>query len=174
MNMSKLIRIVLVFCLLIGAVFLGAKIYKDFAEMDVDQARRRVLLIREMARVKKEAKEKKSAIEKAYRKARADLDKVGVNQEREHPRKGLERVANPGQTKKAIPQGSPPFDPLDEEDSILTSELLGQRAVEKNNSGESVQGTEGENRRGRKPIDLDQVSRIRDLYSKTIEMLDWN
>ena len=164
--MNMVIRITVVFCLLIGVVFLGLKIYKDSAETDPDQARRKALLMREIDRVKKEVEEKRLAMEKAYRKARGALGKVRADQGGGRPKKALERGANPGQTGEAIAQDSPPFGPLDQEDSKLTSELLER--------GDPEQGSEREEGGAQGPIELDQVSRIRELYSKTIEVLDGN
>ena len=180
--MLKLIRTVVTLCLILGVVFFGVKIFYNSPEAQSSLDQKKLYLEKKVSELKTEAGEKARVIEKLYEDARVSLDKES--------KKGNEQIASENLktdqaavdelTKKKNHKEAVSLNPVDEEDMKLTSEILSPKGTDEKEvqiskqeqperfSVESVMNDELE-----EPVDLNRVAKIRDLYSKAAETLNW-
>lgn len=183
--MFKIIRMTIVFCLLIGVVFLGAKIYKKSTGMELDLAEKKTQISEKVAELKIGAIKKKLAMEKAYKEAKDALDKGVVDPEKQQQEKNTKNETGPLPAKTGFPEPTVALNPLDEEDRKLTKEVLSEVQSDKETSEEHAQTVEKESgesifdntiakKEPEEPLDLNRLTKIRDFYSKAMEILDFN
>ena len=140
--MFKLIRISIVFCLLIGVIFLGAKIYSKSTVLESDLIKKKTQVEEKIVELKKEAEKKKLAAKKIYHKVKDAFDKSG-NQKKQ-PKKNAEKEACPLPKKTGIHKTPVTLNPVDEEDRKLTAEIFGEVTGDKESSEEPGQTVEKE------------------------------
>ena len=142
--MFKIIRITIVFCLLTGVVFLGAKIYKKSTVMGLDLTEEKAQVGEKIAELKIETIKKKLAMEKAYKAAKDAFEKGVVDQKKQQQKKNTKNETSPLPTKTGFPESAVAFNPLDEEDRKLTKEVLSEVQGNKETSEEHAQKLEKE------------------------------
>ena len=183
--MFKIIRMTIVFCLLIGVVFFGAKIYKKSTVMELDLTEEKTQVGEKIAELKIGVIKKKLAMEKAYKEAKDALDKGVVDQKKQQQKKNAKNATGPLPAKTGFPEPTVPLNPLDEEDRKLTKEVLSEVQGDKETSKEHAETVEKESgesifdnavakKEPEETLDLNRMTKIRDLCSKAIEILDWN
>lgn len=183
--MFKIIRMTIVFCLLTGVVFLGAKIYKKSTVMGLDLTEEKTQVGEKIAGLKIETIKKKLAMEKAYKAAKDALGKGVADQKKQQQKKNAKNETGPLPAKTGFPEPTVPLNPLDEEDRKLTKEVLSEVQGDKETPEEHAQKFEKESsesildnafaeKEPEEPLDLNRLAEIRDLYSRAIETLDWN
>ena len=187
--MFKLIRIAFMFCLLIGVVFLGAKIYKRSAQVEPgqDPARdKKAQIAEKIVALKKEAAKKKLAIEKIYQETKNTISKGAASQKKEAEKitkKEPEKKSIPPQPEKITPKPAVIVSPLDDEDRKLTAEVLGNVQEEKSQTNDSAKIDEKEivpsipetvfpAEKRQEPMDLNRLTEIREIYLKASETLN--
>ena len=181
--MFKLIRISIVFCLLIGVIFLGAKIYSKSTVLESDLIKKRTQVEEKIIELKKEAEKKRLAAKKIYHEVKDALDKSG--NQKTQPKKNAKKEAGPLSKKRGIPKTSVTLNPLDKEDRKLTAEILGEVTSDKKCSEKPEQTIEKESvasilqkavveSEPEEPLDFNRITEIRVFYLKAIEILDGN
>ena len=146
--MLKLIKTVIMLCLISGVVFFGIKIFYNSPEAQSSLGQKKLYLGKKVSELKTEAGEKARAIEKL--------------------------------TKKMNHKEAVSLNPVDEEDLILTSEILDPKRTDEKEAQVSKQGHPEQfsvesvmNDELEGPVDLDRIAKIGDLYSKAAETLAW-
>ena len=180
--MLKLIRTVIMLCLILGVVFFGVKIFYNSPEAQSSLDQKKLYLEKKVSELKTEAGEKARVIEKLYEDARVSLDKESKNGNEQIGSKNLKTDPAPVSelTKKKNHKETVSLNPVDEEDLILTSEILDPKRTD----GKEIQVSKQEhperfsvesimNDELEEPVDLNRVAKIRDLYSKAAETLTW-
>ena len=181
--MSKLIRISIVFCLLIGVIFLGAKIYSKSTELESDLIQKKTHVEEKIVELKKEAEKKRLATKKLYHEVKDAIDKN--DNQKKRPKKNGKKEACPLPKKTGIPKTPVTLNPLDKEDRKLTAEILGEVTGDKEPSEEPGQTIEKESvasilekavaeSEPEEPLDFNRITKIRVFYLKAIEILDGN
>ena len=181
--MFKLIRISIVFCLLIGVIFLGAKIYSKSTELESDLIKKKTHVEEKIVELKKEAEKKRLAAKKIYHEVKDAIDKSG-NQKKQLKR-NAKKEACPLPKKTGIHKTTVTLKPLDEEDRKLTAEVLSKATSDKEPSEKPEQTIEKESvvsilekavaeSEPEEPLDFNRITEIRVFYLKAIEILDGN
>ncbi len=181
--MFKLIKISIAFCLLIGVIFLGAKIYNKSTELESDLIKKKTQVEKKIVELKEKTEQKRLAARKIYYEVKEALDKSG-NQKKQ-PKKNAKKEACPLPKETGIHKTTVTLKPLDEEDRKLTAEILGEVTGDKEPSEEPAQTVEKESAvsilenvvvesEPEEPLDFNRLNEIRVFYLKAIEILDWN
>jgi len=153
--MFKLIKLAIALGLIIGVILLGVKIQKKSSEMELDMAEKKSAVQEKIAALKKEALKKTLALGK------------------------IEKGVNDSLTQKP----AVPLNPLDEEDRKLTTEILAEAEQNRQPSTKamniprmyseaSIAGGIVSEKEPAKPLDMNRITEIRDIYSKAVETLD--
>jgi hypothetical protein len=169
--------------LLIGVIFLGAKIYSKSTELKSDLIQKKTHVEEKIVELKKEAEKKRLAAKKFYHEVKDALDKSG-NQKKQ-PKKNGKKEACPLPKKTGIPKTSVTLNPLDEEDRKLTAEVLNKVTGDKKTLKEPEQTIEKKSEvsilekavaesEPEEPLDFNRITEIRVFYLKAIEILDGN
>lgn len=183
--MLKLIRTVIMLCLIVGVVFFGIKIFYNSPEAQSSLDQKKLDLEKKVSELKTEAGEKARVIEKMYEDARVSLDKESKKSNGPKGPIGDENLTiDPTPVnefaKKENHKEAVSLNPVDGEDLKLTSEILSPQETDEKDvrvtkqehperfSVESVMNDDLE-----EPVDLNRVAQIRDLYSKAAETLTW-
>jgi hypothetical protein len=169
--------------LLLGVIFLGAKIYSKSTVLESDLIKKKTQVEEKIAELKKESEKKRLAAKKIYHEVKDAFDKAG-NQKKQ-PKKNAKREACPLPKKRGIPKTSVTLNPLDKEDRKLTAEILGEVTGDKEPSEEPEQTIEKESvvsilenavaeNEPEEPLDFNRLTEIRVFYLKAIEILNGN
>ena len=178
-----IIRISIVFCLLIGVIFLGAKIYSKSTELESDLIKKKTHVEEKIVELKKETEKKSLAARKIYYEVKDAFNKA--DDQKKQPKKNAEKEACPLPKETGIHKTTVTLKPLDEEDRKLTAEILGEVTGDKEPSEEPAQTVEKETvvsivenalveSEPEEPMDFNRLTEIRVFYLKAIEILDWN
>jgi len=163
--MFRLFWICIVVCLLASVIFLGTNIFKRSSQMESDPAGKRIHVVEKAPGLKADAMMLKQGLQKVHKKINDSLDKISVNLKRDQPDKGANGKPGKPSTKDGTSKPPVALKPLDEEDRQLTAEVMG---VHVRTEEKAAQPEDKE------PMDPDRLNKIRDLYAKTMEILDFN
>ena len=182
--MMKIFWTGIVACLLIGVLCFGPKILAKPSEIKAALSEKRAQVEEKIVELNREALKKKLAMKKAdeavkryFHKKQSD---IGSSQLVKIPRV----EPNPLPIKKRAPNSKFAFKPLDEEDKELTAEVMGNHPGHNELSRQSVQMAQKKDalsiienlafeEKPERPLDLNRLNRIRGLYVKANEILDW-
>ena len=183
--MLKLISAAFMSCLLVGIIFLGAKIYNKSVKMnlmDVNEEKREQVADK-IIDLKNDIIKKKLAMEKIINGAKESLNKDEESQKTIQVKKEVEQEVIPTQLVQAPSKTAVALKPLDDEDKKLTEEVLNGVQGDKFASKEAVKTKENEivpaipqsvfPEEPEKPMDLNRLTAIRELYLKTSDILNW-
>ena len=174
--------------LVIAIIFLGIKIRDMSYEMDKDIAQKKTLVKEAIKEIKEDVSEKIQKAEEIYGKMKSELEKdenAGKSTKPEDKlNTGIKLDTSPS---KKIKDAKPPikFEPVDEEDRRLTSEVLNhdkkkvspEQISTKDPVESDIQNLEKVPERNHEPkdsrSDIDRLANIRNLYFEAIEVLTW-
>ena len=163
--MFRLFWICIVVCLVASVIFLGTNIFKRSSQMKSDPAGKKAHVVEKALGLKADALILKQELQKVRKKINGSLDKMLADGKSDQPDKG----ANGKPDKPSIKDGTSKLPvalkPLDEEDRQLTAEVMGVHARAEE---EAAQPEE------KQPMDPDRLNKIRELYAKALEVLDFN
>lgn len=171
--MLNLIKTVTMLCLIVGVIFFGIKIFYNSPEAQSSLDQKKLYLDKKVSELKTEAVKKAKRIEKLYEDSNAYSNNESKKSDEQIGGKKLK--TNLTAVNEAVS-----LNPVDEEDLKLTSEILDPKRTDEKEiqvskqehpeqfSVESVMNNDLEG-----PVDLNRVAKIRDLYSKAAETLNW-
>lgn len=184
--MFKLIRVAFMFCLFLGVIFLGAKIYNKSTKMDLVDAteKKKAQVAEKIIDLKREVIKKKLAMEKILDGVKGSLHKDEKSQKSLQVKKEVEQEVTPTLPAQVLPKTAVALNPLDDEDRKLTAEVLDGFQGDKLTSKEAVKNDEKEivstipqnvfpEEEPEEPVDLNRLTEIRELYLKASETLNW-
>ena len=166
---------------MISVVLLAVRIYERAPERELDLAKTKSLIKRNIGELKKKVEKKAHAIEEILKKAKATGGRGEAGQDKAKENGGAknERDSSALAAKKT---GKPAIslDPLDEEDRKLTGEVLfGEETTQpaKKQSQDNVTPLLLEQIASQsdahEPLDLDSIVEIRELYAQELKALDF-
>ena len=163
--MTNLFRVSIVVCLLAGVIFLGINIFTGSSQSESDTTGKKSQVAEKVLKLKANAIKLKQKFQKVQKKVNHSPDKASLDVKRDPSNKDAgDKPENPS-TKVGTPKPPVVLDPLDEEDRQLTAEVMGDQAETR----KEVEQFEDDH-----AVDPNRLKKIRDLYAKTIEILDFN
>ena len=184
--MFSLIRFLITVFLLIGVVYLGIQIYDKSNEISPEVTKKKEILKDKISELKEDAKKQKRRAEVAIKSAREKLSLDNERIKKKVDRKGPPKIEVRDNTKKKAkePVKKIEIDPIDDEDRILTAELLNKINMEDETDGDN-KNKQSEQKEPFKidkyfqeeepeePVDIERLAELRNLYMKTVEILDF-
>ena len=174
--------------LVIAIIFLGIRIRNMSYEMDKDIAQKRAQVQEAIKEIKGDVSEKIQKAEEIYGKIKNELEKDEKAGKSTKPEDKLNTdIKLDTSPSKKIKDAKPPikFEPVDEEDLRLTSEILDHdkkkvstgQIPTKDPAENDIQNLEKVPERNHEPkdsrSDIDRLANIRNLYFEAIEVLTW-
>ena len=163
--MFRLFWICIVVCLLAGVIFLGTNIFTRSSQMESDLARKKTHVAEKALELKAKALKLRQELQNVHKIVNDSFDKMSVDVKRDQSNKDADSKLDSPSTKDGTSKPPVTLKPLDEEDRQLTAEVMGEHAGAEEEVGQ---------REDEQQVDLDRLNKIRDLYAKTIEILDFN
>ena len=137
--MVKLIKLVIVLGLIMGVVFLGAKIQNKSSEMELDLAEEKSVVQEKIAELKQKAIKKTQALGKVYKEINDSFEKEKAKQTGTQADKDSRKdVIQSSLPSTEIQEPAVSVNPLDDEDERLTTEILAEVSQNKQPSKESI------------------------------------
>jgi len=192
--MFRLFWICIVVCLLAGVIFLGTNIFTRSSQIESDLAGKKTHVAEKALELKAKALKLRQELQNVRKKVNGSLDKMSVDRKTDQSNKNADSKSGNPSTKGGTSKPPVTLKPLDEEDRQLTAEVMGEEQGSENaltgKSEEPLQTTKKESgslaiehsgseegvgqREDQQSVDLDRLNKLRDLYAKTIEILDFN
>ena len=192
--MFRLFWICIVVCLLAGVIFLGTNIFTRSSQIESDLANKKTHVAEKALELKAKALKLRQELQNVRKKVNGSLDKMSVDWKTDQSNKNANSKSGNPSTKSGTSKPPVTLKPLDEEDRQLTAEVMGEDQASENaltgKSEEPAQTTRNESspstiehsgseeevgqREDEQSVDLDRLNKLRDLYAKTIEILDFN
>ena len=163
--MINLFRVCIVICLLAGIIFLGTNIFTGPSQTESDTTGKKTQVAEKVLELKANALKLKRKFQKVHKKINHAPDKASLDVKRDPSNKDAGGKPENPSTKVGTPKPPVVLDPLDEEDMQLTAEVIGDQAETR----KEVEQFEDDH-----AMDPNRLKKIRDLYAKTIEILDCN
>ncbi len=182
--MFKLIKLAIVLGLIIGVVFLGIKIRNKSSEMELDMAEKKSVVQEKIATFKKDAIQKTQTLGKIYKQINDSLEKGKTKQTETQANKNYRKdVIQSSIPLTKIQKSAVSINPLDDEDKILTTEILAEVSENKEPSKEvlniseiyseaSISKNVVLDKEPAEPVDMNRITEIRNIYSKALETLN--
>ena len=179
--MVKLIKLVIVLGLIMGVVFLGAKIQNKSSEMELDLAEEKSVVQEKIAELKQKAIKKTQALGKVYKEINDSFEKEKAKQTGTQADKDSRKdVIQSSLPSTEIQEPAVSVNPLDDEDERLTTEILAEVSQNKQPSKEALNISEIYSEASipeyilpdKEPVDMNRITDIRNIYSKAIETLN--
>jgi len=133
--------------------------------MESDLANKKTHVAEKALELKDKALKLKQELQNAHKIVNDSLDKMSVDGKRDQSNKDAD--SKPGSPSTKDGASKPPVTPkpLDEEDRQLTAEVMGDHSGAEERVGQ---------REDEQQMDMDRLNKLRDIYAKTIEILDFN
>jgi hypothetical protein len=185
--MFRLVRTFIVLALVAGIVVLGVKIHRKSVEMGSSLSQEASKIKDRVRQLAEEAVKETEELQKVY--GNSDHSLAGTLGPGD--RNGVTEKASPPKPVLSLPQQSkdegvtPELQPLDEEDRVLTEEILdeGSRSAESENRPSKINeiyaqvskpGHQLADDEGLEPPDLNRLTEVRKMYLKALETLDFD
>ena len=189
--MFGMIKSLIVLCLIVGVIVLGAKIHQKSSDLDKEMDFKHRKVQEKISIIKKDVLNKAEDLEKVYEHVNKKLNEVLEQKQTETGKDHARNEKKPesellskkeGDTKKVQ------IDPVDEEDRTLTEEILKEDTGKRDQAGFSWKVDENVTEETPEeipiqvslieeekftPMDLNKAAEIRELYLKAIETLDF-
>ena len=179
--MFKLIKLAIVLGLIMGVVFLGAKIQNKSSEMELNMAHKKNVMQEKIADLKKEALKKTQALGEVYKEINDSFEKSKARQiETQADKDSGKDVIQSSLSSAEIQKPAVSVNPLDNEDKRLTTEILAEVSQNKQPLKEALNISEIYSEASipeyvvpdKEPVDMNRITEIRNIYSKALETLN--